>query len=197
MVLMSSSDTHTMRLNPEQRQQLLALARESIRHALQHDAPLRPALADYPPPLTEPAASFVTLNLNQQLRGCIGTLSAYQPLVIDVATNAYNAAMRDPRFPSLTAEELAQVKIHISVLSTPAPLFVDSEEDLLARLRPGIDGLIIRDGVYHATFLPSVWQSLPTAADFVSHLKHKAGLPAHYWSDTLEIETYQSESFGD
>lgn len=194
----SSNHTSPMNtLSPSERTTLLQLARTSIQHGLQHGSPMIVQPGDYNAALQQTRACFVTLNLQQELRGCIGTLDAYQALVCDVATNAYNAAFRDPRFAPLSAQELEEVEIHISVLSPPSPMNITSEEDLLAKLKPGIDGLIIKEGLRQATFLPSVWQSLPNPKDFVSHLKQKAGLAADYWSDHIEVFIYHSESFAE
>ncbi len=150
--------------------------------------------ADLPEFLRQPGASFVTLLKNGALRGCIGTIEAYQPLYLDLQKNACAAALRDPRFPPVSADELASLEIHLSLLSKPEPMHFDSEQDLLAQLQPGRDGLVLKDGPYHGTFLPSVWESLPDPATFWTELKRKAGLPPDHWSDTLKVERYQSES---
>jgi AmmeMemoRadiSam system protein A len=139
----------------------------------------------------------VTLEIGGELRGCIGTLKARRPLVVEVAHMARAAAMEDPRFPPLARAELGAVQISISVLSVPAPLEFASEADLLAKLRPGVDGLILREGYRSGTFLPSVWDKLPAPADFLRQLKRKAGLAPDHWSDSLTIEGYTTESFGD
>ena len=137
-------DMVPMSLTEENRQRLLQLARESIEHGLQTGRPLPVRLQDYPPELTEPRATFVTLEKNHQLRGCIGMLEAIQPLVQDIAENAFSAAFRDPRFPPLEAGELSDLSIHLSILSPAEELTFASQEDLLAQLRPGIDGLILQ-----------------------------------------------------
>ena len=174
---------------------LRKVARLSIESGLRDGRPLMPDTARYPRPLREPGASFVTLNRQGQLRGCIGSLEAHRPLVEDVAHNAHAAAFSDPRFPPLRAKELADLEIHISVLSPATPLQFDSEAELVRQLRPGVDGLILEDGYHRGTFLPSVWESLPAPADFLRQLKLKAGLPADYWSDSLRVSRYQTEMF--
>lgn len=185
-------------LTESQRRILLDVARQSIRHGLEHDRPLPVNPADYDERLGTPGASFVTLHLGNELRGCIGSLEAHRPLITDVACNAYAAAFQDPRFPPLTAAELAGLKIHISVLNPPEPMECKSEEDLLQQLRPGIDGLILEErGIHRGTFLPSVWRSLPDPRQFLRQLKLKAGLAPDYWSDTLRVSRYTTESFGD
>jgi len=127
------------------------------------------------------------------LRGCIGTLQAYRPLVEDVAKNAYAAAFRDPRFAALSAHEFAQLHYHISILNPTEALRVNNEAELLAQLRPGVDGLVLEDQHYRSTFLPAVWENLPQPKQFVQHLKEKAGLPASYWSETIRFERYTVE----
>ena len=179
--------------SPADRGALLNLARASIRAGLEGGEP-RVRATDYPAGLQAPRASFVTLNVAAQLRGCIGTLEAHQPLVLDVAQNAFAAAFRDPRFPALGRDEFARIEIHISILSVPEPVAFASEADLLARLRPGVDGLIIEEGYRRGTFLPAVWESLPEPGEFLRQLKRKAGLPADYWSAGIRIRRYTVES---
>lgn len=179
-------------LSDTQRQRLLEIARESIRHGLAHGKPL--SVRDEDAALLQPGASFVTLNLHDELRGCIGSLEAHQPLVKDVAQNAFSAAFRDPRFPPLTDREFAALDLHISILSPSEPLHFSSESDLLRQLRPGIDGLVLSDGYRRGTFLPQVWEQLPEPAEFLAHLKRKAGLPVNYWSPTLQVERYTVDS---
>lgn len=171
---------------------LLRVARESIVYGLAHDEPLPVELHDYAPPLREPRASFVTLEIAHQLRGCIGTLEAIRPLVDDVSHNAFAAAFEDPRFAPLSAAELPRLDIHISVLSVPEDFPVGSEAELLAALRPGVDGLIIEDKGHRSTFLPAVWEQLPDPRAFVRHLKRKAGFAEDYWSDTLTVKRYHA-----
>ena len=184
-------------LGAAERRTLLALARSSIRHGLRRHQPEPVDPLDYPPALREPRAAFVTLTRRGQLRGCIGHLEACQPLVQDVAENAYSAAFRDPRFPPIGDEELADLEVHISVLSPPEPIAASSEAELLERVRPGVDGLILEDKGHRGTFLPAVWESLPQPAQFLAHLKQKAGLPPDYWSDSVRISRYTAEAFGD
>lgn len=191
---MSSTD----QLAREHRQKLLEVARPSIHQGLETGRPREVEPADWPGPLQVERASFVTLHrVNGNLRGCIGAIEPYQPLVKDVAEHAYAAAFRDPRFPPLTAEELDLIRVHISVLTIPEPLEVSSEADLLEQLTPGEDGLILEDGPNRSTFLPAVWSSLETPDAFVSELKRKAGLRPDYWSPTIRFRRYRTESFGE
>ncbi|MGD8483692.1 MAG: AmmeMemoRadiSam system protein A [Thioalkalispiraceae bacterium] len=173
---------------------LLETARASIEQGLKSGQPLKVNPDEFEAALREQRACFVTLQIEQQLRGCIGTLEAYRPLIEDVAENAFAAAFRDPRFPPLSDSEFELLHYHISVLSKPEPVSFDSEADLLSKIRPGIDGLVLEDKGLRGTFLPSVWESLPEPQQFLQHLKQKAGLPAHYWSDTLQVERYTAES---
>jgi len=175
---------------------LLKVALASIEAGLETGLPLRVNPEAYPPALSARGASFVTLKRNGELRGCIGSLAPVSSLLEDVAHNAFAAAFRDPRFPALAAAELEDLEIGISVLGPTEPVEFKSETELLGMLRPGIDGLVLQDGRHRGTFLPAVWESLPKPADFLCHLKQKAGLPGNYWSDTLKIERYTTESFG-
>jgi AmmeMemoRadiSam system protein A len=179
-------------MNAEHRRMLLDIARDAIFQTLEKKVP---DIGNVPPELMEPRATFVTLTLRGRLRGCIGMLEACRPLAEDVAANAVAAAFEDPRFPPLSKKEFASLEIHISVLSPPEELTFSSEEDALRQIRPGMDGLILRDGRRRGTFLPSVWDELPQKELFWAHLKLKAGLPAGYWSDTIRVFRYTTEYF--
>lgn len=144
--------------------------------------------------LHAPGACFVTLEEMGELRGCIGSLIAHRPLYEDVWENAQAAAFDDPRFTPVKAAELELVSISISILTPPQPFPVQSEEDLLQQIRPGIDGLILSSGHHKATFLPAVWEDLPNPREFLRHLKVKAGLKPHDWPANIEFERYQSLS---
>jgi len=176
-------------------QTLIALARRSIEHGLEYGEALEIDPLDFDEHLREKRASFVTLQMNGQLRGCIGSLEAYRPLVIDVAQNAWAAAFRDPRFEPLTTGELSGLDIHLSLLSIPEPMAFDSEAGLIQQLRPGTDGLILEDRGHRGTFLPSVWESLTERAQFWNELKRKAGLPYDHWSDTIKVSRYTTQAF--
>jgi AmmeMemoRadiSam system protein A len=147
------------------------------------------------PWLDTPGATFVTLTQAGALRGCIGSLEAYRPLRDDVAANATNAAFRDPRFPPLTAGELAGTRIEVSVLSAPEPYPFTDRADVLSRLRPGVDGLTLEYGGHRGTFLPQVWDSLPEPDAFLAHLVRKAGLPAGWWDDAARLSRYTVTAF--
>lgn len=140
--------------------------------------------------------TFVTLKIRGRLRGCIGSLVGRGSLVEGVRSNALNAAFNDPRFRELRDAELDRISIEVSVLTKPQPLAYSDAKDLVARLRPGLDGVIIRKGFASATFLPQVWDQLSDAETFLSHLCTKAGLPADEWRQgNLEVETYQVQYF--
>ena len=192
---MPSTDSNP--LDRTDRGTLLALARQSIEHGLEHGRALELDPDTYPASLQAKRAAFVTLETHGALRGCIGHLEAIQPLVRDVAENAFAAAFRDPRFPPLPRRELEDLAIEISVLTPAQPLSFASEEDLLTLIEPGRDGLILETEVARGTFLPTVWESLPQPRDFLRHLKRKAGMTPDYWSDDIRILRYRTESFSD
>jgi AmmeMemoRadiSam system protein A len=165
---------------------LLPIARGAICSALgQAPAPCSDALW-----LREAGATFVTLTQYGELRGCIGTLEAHRPLLEDVQANAFAAAFRDPRFSPLQASELAYTRVEVSLLSNPEAMSFASEEDVLAQLRPEVDGVIFEYGYYRSTFLPQVWEQLPDPASFLAHLKRKAGLSAGFWTEEVRVSRY-------
>lgn len=142
------------------------------------------------PELHEKGATFVTLSQNGELRGCIGSLEAWRPLITDVQQNARNAAFRDPRFEPLSQAELPITRVEVSLLTSAEPINFNSEADALAQLRPEIDGVIFTAGHRRSTFLPQVWEQLPEPVQFMAHLKQKAGLPADYWGPDVQLERY-------
>ena len=169
---------------------LVALARASIEHGLAQGRPLAVEPAAYEPELRRRGASFVTLERGGALRGCIGSLEAQRPVAVDVAENAFAAAFRDARFAPLGAEELAGLRVRVTLLSPLERLAVASEAELLAALRPGIDGLVLRVGTERATFLPAVWNDLPEPRAFLRALLRKAELPADSWPRDAEVWRY-------
>ena len=173
---------------------LLSVARESIARGLKTGKPLAVRVSDYDQALEAVRASFVTLTIGGTLRGCIGSLEAKLPLVEDVAQHAFAAAFQDPRFPRLTESEFTQLDVHISILTPSEPVAFADEPDLLRQLRPRIDGLIIAKGGRRATFLPSVWESLPDPAEFLAHLKRKAGIADGDAAEPLKAWRYTTES---
>jgi len=188
---------HSARLPDRTRDLLLKTARDVLRHAAANNGN-RPDIrvGSLPPQLRAHRATFVTLKLDGKLRGCIGTVRPERPLALDVAENAYRSAFRDPRFGPLSVEEADKVDISVSILSHPRPLAFRSEDELIDRVRPDRDGLILTSGDKRGLFLPQVWESLPQCADFIGNLKRKAGLPRDYWSDDLQVQRFSTESFG-
>ncbi|MEA3289400.1 MAG: AmmeMemoRadiSam system protein A [Campylobacterota bacterium] len=161
----------------EIKEMLLKIARGAIYSKLNDEMIVdKKELVQKVPTLGNRAATFVTLTMNGQLRGCIGTLVAHNTLIDDLTTNAVKAAFEDPRFPPLTKEEFEKVKIEVSLLSQPLEIKYASISDLESKINHGVDGVIIRQGQKQATFLPQVWEQLPKFDDFLTHLFHKAGI---------------------
>lgn len=189
----------TSTLSVENRQTLLSLARQSLEAAVHHQPAPAVKLETMPVELQRDGASFVTLTRGAgagELRGCIGAVEAYQPLALDVVEHAAAAALNDYRFPPVSPEELPQIHIEVSYLTPPTPLEYQDASDLLARIRPGVDGIVLRDGWRRATFLPQVWEKLPDPAEFLDHLCSKMGVAPDTWRyRKLEVLTYQVEEF--
>ncbi len=186
------------KLSPPEKQQLLSVARAAV-EAAAHKQPLPQLdLDEYSQILKDDGASFVTLMIGGSLRGCIGTLEAYQPLVQDVQSRALQAASQDPRFSPVRPEELDQIKIEISRLTQPMPLEYDHPKDLLTLLKPGVDGVVVSEGHRRATFLPQVWDDLKEPEQFLTQLCRKMGCSPGYWEHKLlKVETYQVEEFSE
>lgn len=183
-------------LTPEEKKTLLRLAREALETGVR-GAPLPPL--DKPsltPILRAEGASFVTLTVHGNLRGCIGALEPYQPLAEDVREHAVAAALEDYRFPTVQESELAGIEIEVSRLTVPVPLEYTDADDLLAKLHPGMDGVLLRDGFRRATFLPQVWQKITDPAEFLANLCYKMGTAPDTWRRKhLEVLIYQVEEF--
>jgi len=197
---MSKPNDNRQPLTPEQGAVLVKLARQTLARQFGREIepkqaqPLEPLLEDHA--LQAHCGTFVTLKIDNQLRGCIGSLSASEPLVTGVRDNAINAAFHDPRFSPLSQKELDQVHIEVSVLTEPVDLNYRDADDLLAKLRPGIDGVILKKGYASATFLPQVWDQLPRPEQFLTHLCMKAGLSGGQWrKGDLKIKIYQVQYF--
>jgi AmmeMemoRadiSam system protein A len=186
-----------MPLSPQHRRELLALARQSIGSALAAGQRV-PCPRPFPPgDLSAQRASFVTLHIGEELRGCCGTLDALHPLSEDVWRNAFASAFTDPRFAPLTADEWPHVTIHVSVLSELELLDAADEAALLSALRPQVDGLVLQCKGMRATFLPDVWEHMADPQRFLRHLKLKGGWTADFWSPEMRAWRYTTESFGD
>jgi AmmeMemoRadiSam system protein B/AmmeMemoRadiSam system protein A len=190
---------HAARIDEGSRRLLIDLTRQVLRQAVSDDGkpPKLNINGALPRALSAQRATFVTLEIGGVLRGCTGSILPARSLLVDVADNAWRSGFGDRRFPPLTAEELSQLSIHVSVLSTPRLIPAASENELLGALRPDTDGLIIRDGAHQALFLPSVWAQLPEPQAFLRQLKMKAGLAPHHWSPTFQAFRFVTESFGE
>ncbi len=182
-------------MNDSHKKQLLNLARLSIEHGLEHGRAPEINLDAYPQDMQKNAASFVTLQIHKELRGCIGTLEAYQPMVKDVNEHAFAAAFSDSRFPALTLDEFKKLHIEISILSAMTPIDFIDESDLFTKLKPFEDGLTIEDGMHKATFLPQVWDSLNQPQAFLTHLKQKGGFADGPLASSVKAYKYQVLSF--
>lgn len=173
---------------------LLTLARRSIAEAFGGPKPSHPPDANW---LDQPGAAFVTLTLDDELRGCVGSAQARRPLYDDVIDNAKAAAFSDPRFQPLTADELARTKLEVSVLSPLERLDVSSEAELLQKIRPGIDGLQLQWGHHRGLFIPEMWHQVPDPKLFVWHLKRKAGLPVNEWLPGTRVHRFTAVAFAE
>lgn len=184
--------------NPQERQFLLSLARQALR-SVTAGGDLPEIKPDTVPEGCRPARGcFVTLTKDGELRGCIGNILPARPLYQAVLENARNAALRDPRFPPVTADEAAKLRIEVSVLSVPEPLPFSSPEDLLGKLQPHRDGVLLKIGERGATFLPQVWEQLPDKVEFLNHLSQKAGCPAAAWrGKEATVSVYHAEAFAE
>ena len=179
-------------LSDTDKETLLRLAREAVEATANQSDPQPIDLQSFSPALRQPGLSFITLYRGDQLRGCIGGLTPDHPLVEDVRLHAIAAATKDHRFSPLQADEIPEVTIEISVLSIPQPLEYQSAEDLVNKLHPGEDGVIIEQGLQRATFLPQVWKKIPDPKQFLEMLCEKALLPRDAWrSGDLRVLTYQ------
>ena len=185
-------------LTEGERQTLLRLAREAITAAVTGKISKPVDLESLSQTMREDGASFVTLTIHGQLRGCIGALEAYQPLAEDVREHAVAAALEDPRFPPLSKGELSRIKIEVSRLTRPHKLEYSSSEDLIQKLRPHVDGIILKNDLRRATFLPQVWEKIPDPVEFLGQLCMKMGLKHSAWRDTkLQVYVYQVEEFSE
>ena len=183
-------------LTADEKLSLLRLARQSLENAVRGKD--LPELDErwMTPLLRADGASFVTLTIHGQLRGCIGALQPYQSLAADVREHAVAAAVQDYRFPPVTVGELTRIHIEVSRLTVPGPLSYVDADDLVTRLRPGVDGVILRDGSRRATFLPQVWEKIPDAAGFLNQLCAKMGAAPNLWRHKhLDVQIYQVEEF--
>jgi uncharacterized protein len=184
------------KLTFEEQKILLRLAREAMERGVKGEEV--PALdqSSLPPSLREDGSSFITLIAQGQLRGCIGSLDPYQSLAEDVREHAVAAALNDPRFPAVREDELNGIRVEVSRLTCPIPLEYKDANDLLSKLHPYVDGVILRDAFHRVTFLPQVWEKIPDPAEFLNNLCYKMGVKHDLWrSKHFEVLTYQVEEF--
>lgn len=183
-------------LTNEEGTYLLRLARTTIEKELHREKKDIEPETTLPDVFRDRRGTFVTLTMDGNLRGCIGHIVPKESVVEGIQANAINAAFRDPRFPPLTRDEWKRVSVEISILTDPEPLSYTDGDDLLQKLRSGVDGVIIKRGYHQATFLPQVWEQLPDKKDFLAHLCVKAGLDAGAWQKgDLDVSTYQVQAF--
>ncbi len=187
---MTENEYKTNSYSREEKALILETAAKSIRYFWEHKKELSVDPEDFPPALREKRAAFVTLKKRADLRGCIGSIVATRPLISDVAHNAHAAAFLDSRFLPLTPVEWSDLHLSVSVLTEPVPISFSDEDSFYAQLVPGRDGLILRDGSRSATFLPSVWESLPEPRSFIRHLKRKAGIPEDKPMERITVLRY-------
>lgn len=184
------------KLSSDEKKVLLKLARASLENCVKGKEPVSVDKKTLSPRLLAQGASFVTLTISGQLRGCIGALEAYQPLYIDVCEHAIAAAINDYRFSPVRPGELTRIQVEVSRLTTPKTIIFQDAEDLLNILQPGQDGVILRDGSRRATFLPQVWSQIPSKEEFLDHLCTKMGASAKLWRQKhLDVSIYQVEDF--
>ena len=183
-------------LTEEEGRYLLSVARKTIEQKLfnrKDQDQSDPVLSSK---FSERRGTFVTLTIDGCLRGCIGHIIPQESLIEGIRINALNAAFQDPRFRPLARKEWEKVKIEISILTEPEPLPYSDADELLKKLRPGVDGVIIKKGHHQSTFLPQVWEQLPDRKEFLTHLTLKAGLDGNVWkNEMLEVSTYQVQAF--
>jgi AmmeMemoRadiSam system protein B/AmmeMemoRadiSam system protein A len=191
-----SSKASADELTPADRATLMKLARSAIADGVAGREVTPPPLDDLGPALRSERATFVTLHRHGELRGCCGSVKAFEPLAWNVVRSARTAAFGDRRFAPVTETEAADLELHLSLLTTPTPMQFVTEADLVTQLRPGIDGVILveQDLGRQGVFLPAVWEQLPQPRDFVRRLKQKAGLPPDYWSPWMRAQRFEVES---
>ena len=183
-------------LTTEEQQTLLRLARDAMERGVNGEKLSPLDESSLPPHLREQGSSFITLTTRGELRGCIGALEPYQSLAEDVREHAVAAALKDPRFPAVRKDELNGIRIEVSRLTRPVPLEYKDANELLSKIRPHVDGVILRDGYRRVTFLPQVWEKISDPAEFLSNLCYKMGVNENLWrSRHLEVFTYQVEEF--
>lgn len=186
----------TQKLTDQEGKYLLGVARKTIEQELFKDKATAQEDEFYSPKFSEKRGTFVTITIDDNLRGCIGHIIPQVTLLEGIKENAINAAFKDPRFYPLSKREWGDIKVEISILTDPAILKYSDADDLLKKIRPNVDGVIIKKGFYQATFLPQVWEQLPDKKEFFTHLCLKAGMDGDEWKKgKLEVFTYQVQAF--
>jgi len=194
--VMEGEMADTQKLTDQEGKYLLEVARKTIERELFKDKDVAQGDEFYSPKFSEKRGTFVTITINDNLRGCIGHIIPQETLLEGIKENAINAAFKDPRFNPLSKREWEDIKVEISILTDPAILKYSDADDLLKKIRPDVDGVIIKKGYYQATFLPQVWEQLPDKKEFFTHLCLKAGMDGDEWKKgKLEVYTYQVQAF--
>lgn len=185
-------------INQTNQEILLHVARQALQLAVEERRQIKLDLTQFDEALRREGASFVTLHKHKQLRGCIGTLAAYQPLILDVAEHAVAAGTQDFRFPSVRPNEMDDIKFEISVLSEAVSLSYEDDHDLLNKLIPGVHGVVLLSGMKRATFLPQVWESIPDKENFLNQLCMKMGVSASSWRmNHYDVSVYEVQEFAE
>ena len=185
-------------VNQKNQSYLLSIARQALETFVKTGQTIQLAESQLDDEIKQQGATFVTLHKSGQLRGCIGTLAAYQPIYLDVIEHAIAAGTQDFRFPSMREHELDQLHYEISILSNPQPLSYSTPDDLLNKLQAGVHGVVISSGFQRATFLPQVWESLPQKEEFLNHLCQKMGVSLNAWrKNKFDVSVYQVQEFAE
>jgi len=194
--VMEGEMADSQKLTDQEGKYLLGVARKTIERELFIDKAVIQEDEFYSPIFSEKRGTFVTITINDDLRGCIGHIIPQETLLEGIKENAINAAFKDPRFSPLSKREWDDIKVEISILTDPIILKYSDADDLLKKIRPNVDGVIIKKGYYQATFLPQVWEQLPDIREFFTHLCLKAGMDGDEWKKgKLEVYTYQVQAF--
>lgn len=184
-------------MEEQTRKLLLAIARRSLNTYIDEHRHYEPDLNALPDEVRLPGASFITLYSYGRLRGCVGSVEPHLPLALDVAHNAVAAATRDPRFPPVTCNELPSLHLSVTVLSPLQRMPYANDADLVRKLRPGIDGVMITWHSRRSLLLPQVWERLPDPETFLLALTEKAGIPCGELAaqpPTIHVFTFAAES---
>jgi AmmeMemoRadiSam system protein A len=187
-------------LDPSTAIDVVKAARQSLEMFIRDDVIYHPDLSALPAALSEPGASFVTITNHGRLRGCIGSTIARSPLAEDVARNAISAASRDFRFPSVTERELCEIHLEVTILTPPKALSYHNYDDLLTKIRPGTDGIILSSGIKKGLLLPQVWARIPQPDRFLEMIALKAGIPSRelrYDPPTITVQTFEAHHYAE